>query len=224
MLHLFFYETVNKYDETVYRLNTWGYIFFIVLFLMLLALAIALVSKKNRTIPTKQLVFSAVAIALATVLSEVKLFQAPMGGSVTLMSMLFVVLIGWIYGPAAGLLTGFAHGILQLLLGSSIYSLPQMLVDYPLAFAALGLSGFFSEAKEGLLKGYILGAFGRFVFAFLSGYLFFAYYAPEGMNPAVYSALYNISYIGIEAVITCIIIMLPPVHKAMEKVREMALS
>ena len=55
-----------------------------------------------------------------------------------------------------------------------------MLVDYPLAFAALGLSGFFSEADRGLLKGYLLGAFGRFFFAFLSGYLFFAYYAPEG--------------------------------------------
>ena len=88
----------------------------------------------------------------------------------------------------------------------------------------LGLSGFFSEADRGLLKGYLLGAFGRFFFAFLSGYLFFAYYAPEGMDPLVYSALYNISYIGIEAAITCVIILLPPVDKAMKEIKRMALS
>ena len=224
MLKLFFVESVNKYGEQVYRLNTAGYLFFIVLGLLFLGLAVGLNKRKSLTFSTKQLVFSAVAIALATVLSEIKLFQAPMGGSVTLLSMLFVVLIGWLYGPAAGILTGFAHGILQLILGSSIYSLPQMLVDYPLAFAALGLSGFFSEADRGLLKGYLLGAFGRFFFAFLSGYLFFAYYAPEGMDPLVYSALYNISYIGIEAAITCVIILLPPVDKAMKEIKRMALS
>ena len=224
MLNLFFYETVNKYEETVYRLNTAGYVFFIALGLICLCLALALSKKKSVVFSTKQLVFSAVAISLATVLSEVKLFQAPMGGSVTLFSMLFVVLIGWIYGPSIGLLTGLTHGILQLILGSSIYSLPQMIVDYPLAFAALGLSGFFCDADRGLLKGYLLGAFGRFIFAFLSGFLFFAYYAPEGMNLIVYSALYNISYIGIEAAITCVVLLLPPVDKAMKEIKKMALS
>ena len=96
MLKLFFVESVNKYGEQVYRLNTAGYLFFIVLGLLFLGLAVGLSKRKSLTFSTKQLVFSAVAIALATVLSEIKLFQAPMGGSVTLLSMLFVVLIGWL--------------------------------------------------------------------------------------------------------------------------------
>jgi len=225
MLKLLFTETLNKYDETVYQLNTGGYILFICLFLLFLGLAISLTRKGEKTIiPVKQLVFSAVAIALATVLSELRLFKMPMGGSVTPFSMLFIVLIGWIYGLRGGLMVAIAHGVLQLLLGGSIYSLPQMLVDYILAFGALGLSGLFSESKHGLLKGYLLGVSGRFLFSFISGFIFFGYYAPEGMNPAWYSALYNISYIGTEAVLTCVLILLPPVGSTLKTVKQMAFT
>lgn len=148
----------------------------------------------------------------------------PLGGSVTPMSMLFICLIGYWYGPAAGVLTGMAHGMLQLILNPMIYSIPQLLIDYPLAFGALGLSGFFWKAKNGLLKGYILGVVGRFVFAFLSGVLFFADYAPEGMNPVVYSILYNGGYIFAEAALTIVIILLPPVVKALATVKRMTLG
>ena len=67
---------------------------------------------------TKQLVFSAAAIALATVISVViKLPSLPNGGSVTLFSMLVITLIGYWYGPATGLLAAFAYGILQFITG-----------------------------------------------------------------------------------------------------------
>ena len=103
-------------------------------------------------------------------------------------------------------------------------SIPQVLVDYPLAFGALGLSGFFSKSKFGLQIGYVVGVLGRFLFAILSGVIFFAAFAPEGMNPFVYSFLYNGAYLGAEALITLIIISLPPVSKALEKVKNMAKS
>lgn len=83
--------------------------------------------------------------------------------------MLFIVLIGYWYGLGAGLTVGFAHSILLLILGPYIISIPQMLVDYPLAFGALGLSGIFFKSKYGLIKGYIAGVLGRYFFAFLSG-------------------------------------------------------
>ena len=96
---------------------------------------------KNKT---KQLVFSAMAIALATVISVViKLPSLPNGGSTTLFSMLIVSLVGYWYGPATGLIAAFAYGVLQFITGPYVVHPAQVLLDYPLAFAALGLSGFF---------------------------------------------------------------------------------
>lgn len=168
---------------------------------------------------TKKLVFSAVGIALAMVTSYIKVWEMPMGGSVTLLSMLFISLIGYWYGSKYGLLTGVAYGVLQFIVDPYMLSLPQVVLDYPLAFGALGLSGFFSDRKYGLQTGYIAGVLGRFVCSLLSGVIFFASYAPDGMNPWAYSALYQGSYLGAEAVITLVVISLPPVTKALKHVK-----
>lgn len=169
---------------------------------------------------TKKLVFSAMSIALGIVTSYIKVWEMPMGGSVTLLSMLFICLIGYWFGPKYGLVTGIAYGILQFILDPYMVSLPQVLFDYPLAFGALGLSGFFGNKKYGLQIGYIVGVLGRFIFSTLSGVIFFAAYAPEGMNPWVYSSLYQGTYLGTEGIITLIIISIPPVAKALSVVKE----
>ena len=159
------------------------------------------------------------ALALAVVCSQIKLFRLPTGGSITLISMLFVVLIGYWYGPVVGLLAGVTYGLLRLILGPYIVSLPQMLVDYPLAFGALGISGFFSDKKNGLLIGYIAAVLGRFFFAVLSGVIFFGMYAPEGMNPLLYSISYNGFYLCAEGLLTLILLAVPAVRKAMMSVK-----
>lgn len=175
---------------------------------------------KPKHFSTKQLVCSAAAIALATVTSMLKVFELPMGGSVTLFSMFFIVLIGYWYGPKAGLMTGFAYGLLQFILDPVFYSLPQMIVDYPLAFGALGISGFFSRKKHGLQIGYLVGIFCRFIFAFLSGLLFFAAYAEgSGMSAPVYSLCYNGSYIAAEGFVTLVILCLPPVTNGLNYIK-----
>ena len=171
---------------------------------------------------TTQLVFSAAAMALAIVTAEIKFTRLPMGGSITLFSMLFIVLIGYWYGLKAGLMTGFAYGLLQFLADPVFYSPLQLLIDYPLAFGALGLSGIFYEKKHGLLKGYIVGVLGRYIFAVISGVVFFGNYAPEGTPALVYSLGYNATYIVPEAVATMIIISIPAVSKAMSYVRSKA--
>lgn len=172
---------------------------------------------------TKQLAFSAVALALAVVTSMIKPFSLPMGGSVTLFSMLFVVLIGYWYGPYIGLTAAVAYGLLQFVMEPYFYSIPQFFTDYPLAFGALGLSGFFSKKKHGLIKGYIAGVLGRYFFAFLSGLIFFASYAEgSGMAAPVYSLVYNGSYLLTEAAITLIILALPPVANAFNRVKTLA--
>lgn len=168
---------------------------------------------------TKKLVFSAMGIALAMVTSYIKVWEMPMGGSVTLLSMLFICLIGYWFGPKYGLLSGIAYGMLQFVMDPYMVTIFQVLLDYPLAFGALGLSGFFSNRKYGLQIGYVVGVLGRFLCSTLSGVIFFAAYAPEGMNPWVYSSLYQGSYLGTEGIITLVILSIPPVARALQHVK-----
>jgi thiamine transporter len=170
----------------------------------------------------RKLVFSAMGIALAMVTSYIKVWEMPMGGSVTLLSMLFICLIGYWFGAKYGIITGAAYGLLQFVVGPYVLSIPQVLFDYPFAFGALGLSGFFSNRKYGLQIGYAVGVLGRFVFSTLSGAIFFAAYAPEGMNPWVYSSLYQGTYLGTEGIVTLVIISLPPVTKALNLIHRQA--
>lgn len=167
---------------------------------------------------TKKLVFSAMGIALAMVTSYIKVWEMPMGGSITLMSMLFICLIGYWFGPKYGLLAGAAYGLLQFIVDPYMLTIPQVILDYPLAFGALGLSGFFSNRKYGLQIGYFAGVLGRFLCSTLSGVIFFASFAPKGMNPWAYSAMYQGGYLGAEAVITLAILSIPPVAKALKQV------
>ena len=216
MKNFFAFPTVNDWEENVFQLTTAGIVTIVVLIVALIAIALLVRPNKEKgKISVKQLVVSGVALALATVTSMIKFLDLPMGGSITLCSMLFIALIGYWYGPKVGITTAIAYGLLQFVIQPVFYSIPQLIVDYPLAFGALGLSGFFTNSKNGLVKGYILGVLGRYLFAFLSGLLFFAAYAEgTGMGPVVYSLAYNGSYLGVEAVITLIVLAIPAVRKA----------
>ena len=226
-MSLFFKEVVDDWGTT-YQLTSAGYTLMVVAMLALVVAGAALFGgrKTNKT-STKQIAFSAMAIALAMVASMIKIVHLPMGGSATLFSMLFIVLIGYWFGLGAGLTAAVAYGILQLIIDPYIVSLPQMLVDYFFAFGALGLSGIFSKSKNGLIKGYIVAVLGRYFFAILSGVIFFASYAPDTgilSNPFLYSAAYNGAYLATEAVITLVVIFIPAVNKALTSVRELALE
>lgn len=167
----------------------------------------------------KTLVYCAVCIALSVATGSLTLFSLPNGGSVTPGSMLFACLPGFFFGPAYGVASGVAYGLLSFILKPYFYTPLQVLVDYPLAFGALGVSGFFYKRPNGLHIGYVLSCIARFFFAFLSGVLFFASYAPEGMSPILYSAGYNISYIGAEALLTLLLISVPAVKKAIYRIK-----
>ncbi len=218
----FFVTEITDEWGTTYQPTVAGYTVLVLAMLALLVAGCALFGSKKK-FSAKQLAFSAMAMALAMVTSMLKVMEMPMGGSVTLLSMLFIVLIGYWYGIGAGLTSAIAYGILQLIVDPYIISFPQMLVDYVFAFGALGLSGIFSKSKHGLIKGYVIAVLGRYFFAFLSGWIFFATYMPEFFNSAVvYSLAYNGAYLGLEALITLIIIALPPVNKALTYIKEMA--
>ncbi len=172
----------------------------------------------------KILVYCAMCIALATVTSMIKLFSFPTGGSITLCSMLFAMLPGFFFGPVVGIVSGVAYGVLQFIMDPYVLTPVQAVLDYVFAFGAFGLSGFFADKKNGLRLGYLAACAGRFFFSFLSGWVFFGEYAWEGWNPAAYSAVYNLIYIGAEAILTLIILSIPAMSKAMQKTKQAALQ
>ena len=203
-----------------YVLKTAGYVALTVLFIAVLYSAVFLSNKREKkSTNTKQLVFCAMIVALGTVASFLKVYEFPFGGTITLCSMLFVCLAGYFYGPSTGIITGCAYGILQLITQPFIVYPLQVMVDYIFAFSALGLSGLFYKAKNGLLKGYLLGVFGRYVFAVISGWIFFSEYAWQGWAALPYSLVYNGIYIAAEALLTVIIISVPSVKKVLERIK-----
>lgn len=204
-------------------LTTAGYVGCIVLMVALVVIASVLSSqkKKGKPMDARKLAFCAMGIALAFVTSYVKVFELPYGGSVTLFSMLFIVLIANWYGVKTGILVGFAYGLLQFIQGPYVLSLFQVCCDYVFAFAALGAAGFFSKKKNGLLTGYIVAVLARGFFHTLGGYLYWMDYMPENFPQslkALYPIIYNYSYLLAEGVLTVILISLPPVKKALQTV------
>ncbi len=175
----------------------------------------------TKSINARMLTISAVCIAIGTILSKVELFALPQGGTITAGSMLFVSLIGFWFGPALGITAGAAFGFLQVILDGYVVHPVQLVMDYPLAFAMLGLSGLFRNFKNksaGLYTGYIVGCLLRWFWSFLSGCIFFASFAPENMNVLVYSAWYNMSFILPEMLFTVAIISVPKVKAVLMKV------
>ena len=214
-----FIFSVNADGDTV--LSVAGYVIIAVIIFALLILS-AVVAGGKKKFDAKVLAFSAIAIALAFVTGNIKFMEMPQGGSITLFSMLFITLIGYWFGPVPGLTAGISYGFIKLIMGGYILSVPQMLIDYPFAFGALGISGFFSKRENGLISGYLAGVIGRFVFAVISGVVFFYMYAPESMTPLAYSISYNAAYLSVEAVLTVVLLLIPAVNKAMKRVKVMA--
>jgi len=163
---------------------------------------------------TKIMAEIAVFVALASVLSYIKIFSLPQGGSVTLASMVPILWLALRRGPKVGLFAAAVYGVVQLALGpEGIYYPAQVLLDYPIAFGLLGLAGFFQKRP---FIGVTVGIIGRFFAHFLSGVIFFARWAPEGMNPAVYSAVYNGGYMLVELVISIYVIYLLRASKVLK--------
>lgn len=164
-------------------------------------------------------------IALATILSYIAIYQAPMGGSVTAGSMIPIIIFSLRWGVFKGTLLGIVYGVIQFILKPSFYHPLQFILDYPLAFGFLGLGGLFSSKSSiSLSKSYkniflatLVGIFGRLIAHVLSGVIFFAEYAGD-LNPWIYSIQYNAYYLVPELVISVVIILLvwKPISKTLQ--------
>jgi thiamine transporter len=189
--------------------------FIIVLFLLILIPRKD--QKNNRKADVKGMTISALMIAIAMVLGQIKLFSMPQGGAVTPFSMLPIALCAYYLGTRRGVMAGMCLGLLNLIFGPYVIHPVQLLLDYPLAFGAMGMGGIFRKNKNGITKGYLFGVFCRYICAVVSGIVFFGSYAPANFNAVTWSLWYNLTYLGAEAMITVIVISLPPVKAALVK-------
>lgn len=161
----------------------------------------------------------AMMIALATVLSMIKIWEMPFGGSVTLFSMLPIVLMSYRHGTKWGLLTAFVHSLLQLIMGIKNVGycatlgaqIACILLDYVFAFSALGLANAFSKPFRnralGICAGTACVCVLRFVCHFLSGIFLWGSYKEyydwaANMPTWLYSLVYNGNYMLPELIIT----------------------
>jgi thiamine transporter len=148
-------------------------------------------------------------VALSIVLKDVlpPIWHMPQGGSITIAGLVPLIWFALRRGAKWGIFAGFVYGLVHALLpGSYLIHPVQVLLDYPLAFAAVGLAGMFRKIRNvGPIAGTALGISGRFACSFLSGLLFFVEnpFSTEGM---VASAVYNGTYLIPEFVITVIVL------------------
>ncbi len=158
-----------------------------------------------------------VMIALASILSMIKVYEAPFGGSVTAGSMIPIIIVALRWGTLRGLFVGIIYGILQAVIDPYVVHPVQFLLDYPIAFGVLGIAGLFrfsitKTSKSNTFEylsitlGVFIAVVGRLISHVLSGVVFFSEYAGE-QNPWIYSILYNGGYLSIELLLSLIIII-----------------
>ena len=167
----------------------------------------------------RMLANAALCLALAFVLSYIKLFDLPQGGAVTAASLLPIVAFAYSYGLAPGLVVGVAYGLLQMIQDPWIVTPVQAILDYPLAFACIALAAVARKLPDswGWLAGMALAAVGRFVCHTFTGVVFFAEYAEgTGLSPFVYSVSYN-SFVFVDMAICAVAMAFPQVRRALKR-------
>lgn len=172
---------------------------------------------KSKKVSVKMLTESAIMIALATVLSFIKLWDFPAGGSITIASMFPIAVIAYRYGTSWGLFTAMIHGIVQQLVGLNTLSyvttwqsvVAVILLDYVVAFAVVGLAGVFrkkiARPSTALVMGSLLACVLRYVCHFISGATVWAGLSIPDEAAILYSLSYNATYMIPETIILLLV-------------------
>ena len=158
-------------------------------------------STNKQHLRIRALTEGAMMVASAQVLSYLKLYNLPQGGSVTL-AMFPILFYAVRWGLGKGLLSGFAFGALQLIFdGAYAWGWQSMLLDYLVAFTPLGLAGLFRGKSWGIFPGTVLGCAARFAVHYISGVTIYRIYEPTAIpgfgvfdDAQLYSLVYNGSY------------------------------
>lgn len=183
-----YYENVN---------TLWLSIGAAALVAILLAVTFIFGKKELKENHTKSIVYAAICIALSFALSYIRMFKLPQGGSITLVSVLPLMLYSYMFGIKKGVLAGFIYGVLQSIQDPWIIHPVQFLLDYPIAFAMIGLAGIFKNPKMlqkphfAIIAGGALAGILRYLSHVISGIFAFSSFAAEGYSAIAWGFLYN---------------------------------
>ena len=156
---------------------------------------------------TRVLVEGALCVALSVVFSRLKLFRMPQGGSVTLeMAPLFY--FAYRYGLGWGVTVGTLSGVFQMIFDGYVVHPVQAFLDYPVAFACMGIAGLFGQKTRGIVAGTLAASVARLACHVLSGVIFFAAYAPENTSVWLYSLIYNGTFMAPSILISAVLALI----------------
>ena len=171
--------------------------------------------RQSKRLRTRALTEGAIMLALAVVLnylSHMIFASMPQGGSITL-AMFPILFYAHRWGVGRGALMGFAYGLVDMLIGGGYaWGWQSILLDYLVAYTALGIGGVLQGSAWGIFPGIALGCLGRFAVHYFSGVTLYRIIQPtavEGfgvfVNPHVYSLVYNGVYMLPNLVIALVI-------------------
>ena len=187
--------------------------------LVILFAGVLLSGKKQKT-NTKTMVVSALLVGLSIVLTRITIWSLPQGGSVSLFGMLPIVICAYFFGTRRAVMCGMCVGMIDLIFKPYVIHPIQLLLDYPLAFGAIGFAGLiFMAKKDGLIPAYLFGVLCRYICAVISGVVFFGAYAPEGFSALTWSLWYNVVYLAIEAAGTVVLLLIPSVRHSLKRIK-----
>ena len=172
------------------------------LYTVLIIAAIALLAifcgKKSKPLDSKGIVYAAICIAMSFALSYIRFLQLPQGGSITLASLLPMMVFSYMYGVRKGVMAGVIYGFLQFIQAPWFTHPVQFLLDYPIAFGAIGVAGMFKDMKlfekypvVQILLGGIVGVVLRYLAHVVSGIFVFGSADPDNYGAVAWSFLYN---------------------------------
>jgi len=193
--------------------------------LMVCAAALVSIARSKQQWTPQMMANAAICMALSFVLSYIRLFKMPQGGSITPASLLPILAFAYYHGTVPGLVAGIAYGFLQMIQDPWIVGAVQAALDYPLAFGCIVFAGVVGQwqRKHGWhelvswLAAVLAVGVGRFICHVLSGVVFFAEYAEgTGLSPLVYSLSYN-SFVFVDLAICLVVVAFPQVRKALAR-------
>ena len=174
------------------------YIYTVILIAVITVLALVFCKKQTDINKTKSVSYAAICAALSFALSYVRFIELPQGGSVTLASLLPLMIYSYMFGIRRGVVLGAVYGLLQFIQAPWFYHPVQFLLDYPIAFAAIGLAGIFREKKlfdnkkpVQFALGALLVVILRYFSHVVSGIFVFGSGDPDNYSAVAWSFLYN---------------------------------
>ncbi len=196
--------------------------------LTVILLTIAKSDKQPLSFHSKSLAYAGVCASMSFALSYIKLWDMPNGGSLTLASLFPLALYAYVFGVKKGLFAGFCYSLLQAIQDPWIIHPAQFMLDYPIAFTAVGLAGIFRNSKFNQtnpnlalsLGCGVVGVF-RYTAHVLSGIFAFEAYA-KGQNAVLFSLAYNVYVlfdIALVIAVSLLVLSSKPLTKELVKTR-----